>query len=514
MSSALPHLLDIDRLADAREVPTPPAAAVRILELRSDPNAGVRELARAVEQDPALAIKILATANSAYYRRGTEIYSVDRAISMIGRSSVMTIALAFSVASSIPTEGMVGGVSMRSYWSHSVLTAAAARSLADELSPALSDEAFLVGLISSMGRVVLALAATEVYAPLAAANDGWPRHEVERATLGFSSANAAASILRSWSMPELFASAIEGIERPDEVDDPGTRTLASVTALGADIAEFYIDRGDADHLRRLAMRATSLGVPGDTVDRVLDGLQRRAIDIAEQFAVSICADEYSATIAQARAQLVEQALQTDQMLHQVRESAHLERERREELERTQATFEAEARQDPLTGLPNRRAFDEQLERHLTVRLEAGRPLHKPMGVIMIDLDHFKPVNDTYGHDVGDQVLRQVARAVNDITRGEETIARIGGEEFALFAPLATIDELVMAAERLRQSVAAMEIAVPDGTLRVTASFGVAALTVPTSLDDGARVLKAADEALYEAKKSGRNRVVVSTADLG
>jgi diguanylate cyclase (GGDEF)-like protein len=309
-------------------------------------------------------------------------------------------------------------------------------------------------------------------------------------------------------MPTVFADAIDAIEDPSAADDEETRLLASITALAVTIADFYLNDGDADDLRNITTQATANGLSGDALDRVLDGVQANASEIAAQLNLSISAVEYSATIARARSQLVEQVLQTDEMWHQ-------ERQRREELERTQATYEAEARIDPLTGLGNRRAFDEQLAMHLQIRLEAKTKLHKPMGIVMIDLDHFKSVNDTYGHDVGDEVLRKLAAAVTPITRDEETIARYGGEEFVLFAPAATVEELTKAGERLRASIEAIQLPLSNGeTLRVTASFGIATLWQPVSEQDGAKLLKAADEALYEAKESGRNRVVVSAVDLG
>ena len=223
---------ELDSLTDARAVPTPPAAALRILELRSDPHAGVRELANAVETDPALATKILATANSAYYRRGNQIVGLDQAISMIGRSSVITIALAFSVASSVPAEGVVGGVSMNAYWSHSVLTAAAARCLADEVAPGTSDEAFLVGLIAGIGRVVLGLVDEARYRPLAELHNGWPSLAAEQASLGFSSAEVSATLLRKWGMPDPLSDAIEAIAAPTMDVDEQTRMVAGLTRLG------------------------------------------------------------------------------------------------------------------------------------------------------------------------------------------------------------------------------------------------------------------------------------------
>lgn len=501
-------VLDLESLVDCREVPTPPAAALRILEIRADPNSGVRELAEVVESDPALVIKILATANSAFYRRGNEVTSVERAISMMGRNSVMTITLAFSVASSIPTDGAIGGVSMARYWNHSVITAAAARALSAEIAPGLGGEAFLVGLISGMGRVVLGLAAGPQYQPVAELNDGWPSYETERDNFGISSALVSAKLLRSWSMPELFCAALEAIEDPKSAGDDETRQLASITRVAQAIAAFYLDEGEAIDLRELTADATANDIPGDVLDIVLDGVREHVNEVASQLHINVAANDYSATIAKARAQLVEQALQTDEMWNR-------ERDQRERLEESQASYEAEARRDPLTGLANRRAFAEQMDQQLALRMRSGAELHKPMGVIMVDVDHFKSVNDTYGHDAGDQVLKQLAEVLSASTREEETMARFGGEEFVLLAPMATEEELTRAAERFRHAIEAIEISLPDGnTLRITASFGVATLLSPRVSDDGDRLLKAADEALYEAKARGRNRVVTSSKNLG
>ena len=264
---------------------------------------------------------------------------------------------------------------------------------------------------------------------------------------------------------------------------------------------------DATALRQLTGEATGLGIPGDALDVVLDGIREHVTEISSQLNINVSADDYTATIAKARAQLVEQALQTDEMWHR-------ERYQRERLELSQATYEAEARQDELTGLANRRAFNEKMEQQLEFRIRAATPLHKPMGVVMIDVDHFKSVNDTHGHDVGDQVLKKLAEVLSSSARGEETMARFGGEEFVLLAPMAAQEELESAAERFRQSIEDLEIPLPSGDiLRITASFGVATMQTPTSLEDGDKLLKAADEALYEAKAAGRNRVVSSSRDL-
>lgn len=165
-----------------------------------------------------------------------------------------------------------------------------------------------------------------------------------------------------------------------------------------------------------------------------------------------------------------------------------------------------ANRDGLTGLINRRHFMVLAEQEL-VRAQRYR---RPLTVGMADLDHFKRLNDTYGHAAGDAVLKAFATLVDDTLRQSDLACRYGGEEFAFLFPEVAIDEAMRLAERLRERFSAFEIAIPDGRLvRVTFSMGLADATrLPL---EGA--LKRADEALYEAKRSGRNRIAVGGQSL-
>ena len=155
--------------------------------------------------------------------------------------------------------------------------------------------------------------------------------------------------------------------------------------------------------------------------------------------------------------------------------------------------------DPLTELSNRRALDECLEREWARHLRHGGHL----SVITADIDHFKKVNDQFGHAAGDEVLRQVARLLSAGCRESDTAARWGGEEFVVVAPEIPLQGAAAFAERLRMSVCSRPLAVHDMTLEVTVSFGVANSEGRKS---AAALLQAADEALYRAKSAGRNCV--------
>jgi two-component system cell cycle response regulator len=161
-----------------------------------------------------------------------------------------------------------------------------------------------------------------------------------------------------------------------------------------------------------------------------------------------------------------------------------------------------AQRDPLTGLGNRRSFNDVLEREMARARRDGTDL----GLALFDVDHFKAVNDEHGHQVGDQVLRCVARALEGDVRGADLASRFGGEEFVVLLPGASADRATHTADRLRLAVAASPAPVP-----VTISAGVA--TFPAHAATGAQLIALADRALYEAKRSGRNRVVAAPDHL-
>jgi diguanylate cyclase (GGDEF)-like protein len=162
--------------------------------------------------------------------------------------------------------------------------------------------------------------------------------------------------------------------------------------------------------------------------------------------------------------------------------------------------------DELTGLSNHRRFQEAL----SDELDRTRRFEQPVGLLMLDLDNFKRVNDTYGHPQGDEVLRAVARVLRETSRDVDEPARYGGEEMAVILPQTDADGAYLAGERVRTAVEALQIPMLDGPghLRVTASLGVACGTEVSKSE----LIAAADRALYEAKHSGKNRTVRGSLD--
>jgi two-component system cell cycle response regulator len=163
--------------------------------------------------------------------------------------------------------------------------------------------------------------------------------------------------------------------------------------------------------------------------------------------------------------------------------------------------------DGLTGLDNRRHLEERLDE----MFQHANRLNEPFSCVMCDLDRFKSVNDTYGHQAGDAVLRQLAGILTNVAREVDRVGRYGGEEFMLLLPGTVLDAAVTFAERVRKQVEAHTFTFDGGTLQRTASFGVAAWPHPR-IGNCDTLVKAADDALYVAKETGRNKVVRFDSD--
>ncbi len=163
--------------------------------------------------------------------------------------------------------------------------------------------------------------------------------------------------------------------------------------------------------------------------------------------------------------------------------------------------------DALTGLHNRR----YMETHLATLADQAATRAKPLALMMLDIDFFKSINDRYGHDAGDDVLREFAVRIRKSIRGIDLACRYGGEEFVIVMPETDLHVAGMVAERLRRSIAGEPFSIEKGTKRldVTISIGIATLEIKgEAISD---VLKRADQALYRAKNDGRNRVVAAAA---
>lgn len=235
---------------------------------------------------------------------------------------------------------------------------------------------------------------------------------------------------------------------------------------------------------------------GDELDRLASAINNMSSRLAENQARRA---EAETGLKRSRDEMESRVMERTTELQSLNERLLFEIEERKKAE--QALFQA-AMTDSLTGLPNRRAMEKQLSIHLA-RVNRGG---KPFVVLLCDVDRFKSVNDAYGHEVGDQMLRLAAETLQSSVRDGDMVSRWGGEEFLILLAETDLDGGLAAAEHLRLSFANLILKVSEAEVSRTISIGV---TTCIGCRDEDEIVRRADEALYEAKRLGRNRVEVS-----
>jgi diguanylate cyclase (GGDEF)-like protein len=206
------------------------------------------------------------------------------------------------------------------------------------------------------------------------------------------------------------------------------------------------------------------------------------------------------TLESARAELEQKVQERTQAVTEINKKLELEvRERK----RAQHAAELLARIDPLTGPFNRRHFSQLAEMEFRKAVRYNLPL----SILIFDIDHFKDVNDTFGHQIGDKALVHVPQLFEQNARKSEVLARYGGEEFIALLPNTDFHEAERTAERLRQTIEDAVMLIDGQSVRLTISIGVASNVISSEVEDLGLLLKQADAALYEAKNRGRNRVI-------
>ena len=299
--------LNLASVADPRHLPTPPAASLELVRLSRDENAGMPDMAAALLMDAGLAAKIIATANSAIYRRDREATSVERAIGQIGVRGVVTMALAHSVTAQLPSDGRLAGLDLAQYWRRSLVTAVATRTLV----PSLDAEAFLVGLLANLGKVAMGRSHGQAYEALVEANGGWPSLAAETEAFGHNSLDVTAAALDTWSMPAVFSAAIRKCSDGVIQDREDSSKLAQALTVALEIAAFAEPDAGGEELRQLHAAVERVSLTDVDIEALVADLGPAIAEGASALAMPVDEQDYEAMLDDARSQLVDLTLQAD-----------------------------------------------------------------------------------------------------------------------------------------------------------------------------------------------------------
>jgi diguanylate cyclase (GGDEF)-like protein len=376
----------------------------------------------------------------------------------------------------------------------------------------MEGEAFTIALLAEIGRLAMLKTAPQDYAEVAerARREGMPIEQCEREAFGTDHRQLSLDLMRHWNLPERFSNAIAHRSSTAEALQalpPGDeRSMAHSTAFSSMVASYYC----------VSPRGLTLAMMSD-LGHVLFGMSQEEIDafIANVGqTVKATADLFETDPAQmgSPTELMTEAMeQLCTIASTVAEGQAAESIRNRLLDengklkqRIQDLVQRGSR-DWLTGVYNRGYFDDQL----TTAIARATASREPLGLLFLDADHFKRINDEYGHLAGDAVLQRLANVISHAVRRRDVVARYGGEEFVVLLAEPSVEALESLAERVRGAVEAERIPVEGGgVIRVTISIGGAVFEPPHSSETSTNLLMSADAALYEAKTAGRNCFVI------
>lgn len=477
-------------LLHCRNLPSPPGIALQIIALAQDPGATLQMAAQVIQLDPALSARLLRLANSPLYATRRRVESLSQAMAMLGLNATLSLSLGFSLVQGLRSKSNSAEL-QEHIWKRSVLAGIAARLLGQQEGVRNAETLMLAGLLQDMGRLALLQAMPEDYAALSLkADNSASLLQLEREAFDATHAEVGAWLARRWRLPDDLTNAIA--ESESELSD--APFLRCVQSSGA-IADLWLASGDGI----AAARAHALSFCNGSIaalDDLLTQIGTALPEVSAIFDIQISHPAHLQALSEeARELLILRNLRQVQDAQRARADAESAEERLRQLTE-------QSRLDPLTGVYNRRHMDEVLER------EFGVGTGTPLTIALLDLDDFKQINDRYGHLIGDQVLRQFAQIVQRTLRTTDLIARYGGEEFLLILNYANQAAATQVMQRLLDEVARSPMAMVDGnTIHVTFSAGLASTdNKPAEFSSAQALLQAADDALYKAKRGGRNRI--------
>jgi two-component system cell cycle response regulator len=493
-------LITLEEVLACPNLPSLPSVAIEVLNLARKRNVELDEIACVIQNDPALCARILKTVNSSFYGLSKPCPTMTRALAYLGLNTVKSLVLGFSLVDCVKAGDDVDD--LQDYWGRSVLSATASRKLANLTSSCDPEEAFLGALMQDIGILAFRRAIGPAYREVIARGpcDHLNLPQLCRGAFGIDHPEVGAALAERWRLPPNLIHAIRDHHcLADQLG--GKPALVKIVALSNHLVSAITGTSPdtaVTEVRRLIVDLLELSP--DLVDDLISSAISEAQELSKMLKVQIGQYPDIAVIL-ARADDV-------RMEHEL----ELQREA-ERLQQTNSDLIRLVLTDALTGAGNRKHFDSELSKSFgQTKAYKGQ-----LALLMIDVDKFKSLNDSLGHQAGDAVLVQMSRRMMDAVGQAGVVCRYGGEEFAISAPGANRQEAARVAEMVRLAIAkepfdlnhsASNLSSEAKSVQVTASVGVAVFEPGASqnISTPQLLIQAADQAMYAAKAAGRNCV--------
>jgi diguanylate cyclase (GGDEF)-like protein len=479
----------LDKIKNVPQLPSLPAVAVKVLELAKQSNQSLASVAKVISSDPALSAKVLKTVNSSFYGLPHQVGTINHALVLLGMQTVKTLALGFSLAGSLNANKSAKFDYVR-FWRQSLFSAVAARTLAKSIHMKEPEEAFLVGLLSDIGTLAMHRALGAEYDQLLDSCEGDQGElvRVSREKYDLDHAQVGGAMAEHWRFPPSVVEPIcQHHNLAEGTHQPGS--LVEIVYTGVLCGQVFAATRPGMVERAKKELTTRFKLDDAQIAEILREIDSQAQELSKLFEVTIePGRSYQDIEDEARQVLEEITLQSQAQTRQV--------------EIQNQKLKSEATTDGLTGLANRRGFTLFISHAFDQAVRSGQPL----SLLFMDIDKFKSINDTYGHQAGDTVLERIAEVVKSIVKEPDLAARYGGEEVAIVLPGKDSSAALRTAEQIRLAIQSESIIFADKKIPVTASIGVATADSERCFESSDELIGAADRAVYAAKEAGRNCV--------
>lgn len=490
----------LEKVLKCNRLPSLPAVASRVIELTNQDAVSFKDLADTIQNDQALAAKVLRTVNSSLFGLRKKCGTINQAIVMLGLSAVKTLALGFSLVGAIKdcdTEGF----DMPAHWRRALFTAVAAKQIAAKAGIGNQEECFLGGLLQDVGMIALHQALGQEYSEAVGRAEGDHRKvaKIELDTFQIQHADLGALLAQRWKLPEELVMPIKYHEKPTAAPSEYSAICRAV-GLANIAAEMLVAAEPAPLMRRFFDKADQwFAMNESAADDVLKAISSAAKEVGRYLAVPTSqGPKPEDVLAQAREQLAAVVIPFE-------ESADSEPPNFSEAER--------ATVDELTGLASRMRFDQTI----IGAFEQARSTQASLAVAIFEIDQFAGVSESHGNDAADNVLVVVAGRIDRLLKSSSTlVASYGDGRMAIIMPRTSRVDAVRACERARAAVASDPIKLvtaPVGAppeVAATVSIGLAVVDRSTleRFDDASALLSIVEQAVKAAKKAGQNTIRV------
>ncbi|MBM4054554.1 MAG: GGDEF domain-containing protein [Planctomycetes bacterium] len=501
----------IKSVLNSQSVTTLPTVATKVITLSSKEDTSVKDIADLLSKDASLSAKVLKIANSAFYSFPVKISTVLQAVSRIGINAIRSLVLSFSFLT-IQTNNKTNAFNYEKFLEKSLASAVAAKLIMSEINKNYSEEIFTAALLQNIGELILANTFPKQYEQVITnkANDGNDDSiELEQQVIGADHTLIGYEITKRWSFPDELIVPIRYHHFPEQYEgqDKKLKLFANVVHLSGLVVNIFYFNEPVEpciyHKKFSEKSEEMLGFNEEIIECILKQVDSEIEKIAEIFGFKIekpkpiedllidannALSALNMTYVQLNKEHIEAKLQLQKL--------------NKELEERNQQLENLANIDGLTEVYNHRFFQVFLDRELNNALKT----ECVVSLIFFDIDHFKKFNDSYGHPVGDHILKQMCQLVKKHLRTCDIIARYGGEEFAIILNETKKEKAQIIAERMRSTIEQYLFIIDGKQFNVTASFGVAEITPFIDNCTKENLIYFADTALLESKKRGRNRV--------